>query len=124
MDKQFVEQKLKEITEKIVKEYQPEKIILFGSWAWGKPDSDSDIDLLVVKESTKARHERQSELRTILRLSGVPFDLLVYTHQELEERINVDRNLFLEDIIRNGRVLYSKSGFKIQLKRQPAELVL
>ena len=45
-----VQQKLKEITDKIVKEYKPEKIILFDSYAWGKPQEWSDIDLFVVKK--------------------------------------------------------------------------
>ena len=53
MDRVVFEQKLKEITDKIVKEYQPEKIILFGSWAWGEPHEWSDVDLFIIKRSEK-----------------------------------------------------------------------
>lgn len=54
-------QKLKKVTEKIVKEYKPEKIILFGSHAWGKPSRDSDVDLFIVKNSKKRRSDREYE---------------------------------------------------------------
>ena len=47
MSKKEIDKKIAEITDKIVKEFKPEKIILFGSYAWGKPNKDSDIDLLV-----------------------------------------------------------------------------
>ena len=123
MEKEKVNQTIETIVDKIVKAYQPEKIILFGSWAWGNPDEDSDIDLLVVKRSPKTRIERERELQSILFSREVALDLLVYTPEELEKNINSDRNLFLEDIVRNGRVLYSKIGFEIRLTHKPAELI-
>ena len=110
MDRAVVEQKLKEITEKIVKEYQPEKIILFGSWAWGEPGPDSDADLLIVARSSKPRLERELKLNAILYPREIPLDILVYTPDELEQSINKNRNLFLEDVVRNGKVLYARPG--------------
>lgn len=117
MEKEFFEQKLKEITDKIVKEYQPEKIILFGSWAWGEPTPDSDADLLVIKYSSKPRPQRENDLNEILFPRDIPLDALVYTPEEVEESINRNRNLFIEDIVRNGKVLYEKadSGISIAL---------
>ena len=44
------QEKIKEITDKIVNEFQPDKIILFGSYAWGEPDENSDVDLLVISK--------------------------------------------------------------------------
>jgi len=123
MDKALVEQRLKEVVEKIVKEYQPEKIILFGSWAWGKPGLDSDVDLLVVKRIVKPRLERERELNKLLFPRIIPMDLLVYTPEELERGVNESRNFFLEDIVRNGRALYTRPGFEIALYHKPAELV-
>lgn len=121
MDKVFVEQKLKEITDKIVKEYQPEKIILFGSWAWGEPGPDSDLDLLIVQESGKPRLERERELRKFLSPTGIALDILVYNPQELEKSINENRNLFIEDIVRNGKILYDKpeSTLTVTLPERP-----
>ena len=125
MDKEFVEQKLKDITDKIVKEYQPEKIILFGSWAWGNPGPDSDVDLLVVKRTAKSRSDRERELNGLLFPRVFPIDVLVYTPDELERSINENRNLFLEDVVRNGRVLYdAKPDSQLTLRHKPAELVL
>ena len=103
------EQKIPELKEKIVKEFDPEKIILFGSYAWGNPNDDSDVDLFIVKNSDMPRRERQAELRQKLFGSGVPMDLLVFTPDEINESINETRNLFIEDIVRNGRVIYEKS---------------
>lgn len=124
MEKVVIEEKIKEITDKIVREYQPEEIILFGSWAWGNPNEDSDIDLLVVMESNKPRIERQREIKNFIHLSDVPMDILVHTPRELEESINKNRNLFLEDIVHNGKVLYTNHGFHFSLLHEPAELVV
>ncbi|MEK7658033.1 MAG: nucleotidyltransferase domain-containing protein [Patescibacteria group bacterium] len=52
-------EKIQEITNKIVKEYNPRKIILFGSYAWGKPTEDSDVDLFIIKDSFDRRIERE-----------------------------------------------------------------
>lgn len=118
MNKENIEEKIKEITKKIVKEYQPEKIILFGSVAWGEPSSDSDIDLLVVKNSQDSRIDRQRELSKLLFRRDVALDVLVYTAEELEQGINENHNLFLEDIVRNGKILYAKSGSEIRIVHQ------
>ncbi|TSC78332.1 MAG: DNA polymerase subunit beta [Parcubacteria group bacterium Gr01-1014_33] len=123
MERIIVEQKIREVADKIVAEFQPEKIILFGSWAWGKPHEDSDVDLLVVKDSTRPRIERERELYALLPRRDIAMDVLVYTRRELEDKINRDRNLFLEDIVHNGTVLYSQSEDEIRLTHEPAELV-
>jgi predicted nucleotidyltransferase len=98
--------KIQEITKKIVKEYQPEKIILFGSYAWGKPTEDSDVDLLIIKNTTKRRFDRALEVRKKLFGDLPAIDLLVYTPKEVDKMINEDRNLFIEDVVNNGVVLY------------------
>lgn len=121
MEKAVIEEKINEIKDKIVREYKPEKIILFGSWAWGTPHADSDIDLLVVMESDKPRIERQRDVLDAIHPSYVPVDVLVHTPKELEESINKKGNLFLEDIVRNGKVLYTKpkSILTITLPHRP-----
>lgn len=103
-----VRQQLKTITNTIVREFDPEKIILFGSWAWGAPGPDSDVDLLVVKRTAIPRRERQRQLSRLLYPRRIAVDLLVYTPEELNERITKDRNLFLEDVVTNGKILYAR----------------
>ena len=115
--------KLKRSISKLLVESGVKRAALFGSFARGDASEDSDIDLLVVKRSPKTRIERERELQSILFSREVALDLLVYTPEELEKNINSDRNLFLEDIVRNGRVLYSKIGFEIRLTHKPAELI-
>lgn len=120
MDKSAVEQKIQAIVDKIVQEYQPEKIILFGSWAWGEPHEDSDVDLFIIKKTHQARLDRSRELQRILTHREVPLDFLVYTPEEVEESINENHNLFIEDIMRNGKVLYTRpdGGISITLPKR------
>jgi predicted nucleotidyltransferase len=120
------EEKIKKVTKKIVDEFQPEKIILFGSQVWGKANKDSDIDLFIVKRSSKKRIDRAREVR--LKLFGHKFpamDILVYTPEEVERSINEYKNLFIEDILRHGRVLYVKpeNPFTIKLPKRPLKIL-
>lgn len=123
-DRQTGERKIQEIAQKIVREYQPDKIILFGSWAWGTPGPDSDVDLLIVKKSEKRRIDRERDVGRILSGCLFPADVLVYTPEELEASINQNHNLFIEDIVRNGTMLYSRSDDMIRVVRQRPLLVL
>ena len=52
------EKSVKNITDTIVREFKPEKVVLFGSYAWGKPTKNSDIDLLIVKDDPKKIPEK------------------------------------------------------------------
>ena len=102
------QQKIKKVTEKIVKEYKPEKIILFGSHAWGKPHPDSDVDLFIVKNSKKRRFDRDYELRMKLFGYGFPpLDLLIYTPREVQKRLEIE-DFFIQDIFSKGKILYER----------------
>ena len=103
-----MEQKIVEVAEKIVKVYQPDKIILFGSWAWGKPNEDSDVDLFIIKKSSEKRIDRQRKLRKILFGNGFPaMDLLVYDPKEVGERMKM-KDIFLNKIFNEGKLVYEK----------------
>ncbi len=124
MFKKNVDKKINKMVREIVKEYQPEKIILFGSYAWGKPNEDSDVDLFILKNTDKPRLERERELRKSLFSSDFPLDIIVYTPKEAEKSINENRNLFIEDIVRNGKILYKKEGGKIRIAHNRPLIVL
>ena len=99
---------LQKITRKIVEKYKPEKIILFGSYAWGKPTEDSDIDLFIVKNSRKRKIDRERELRTVLFGNNFPaMDLLIYTPKEVEKRLFIE-DFFVKQILSEGEILYEK----------------
>ena len=88
-----------------MKEIKPEKIILFGSFAWGTPNKDSDIDLFIVKDSKLSRRERQINIRKLFLDFEMPADVLCYTNSELDKRLK-QKDLFVNKIINSGKVLY------------------
>lgn len=97
--------KIEEVVKKIVQEFEPEKIILFGSYAWGTPTNESDVDLLIIKEGNERRIEREQALRGKLFPSGIPLDVLIYTPDEVKKRLELG-DFFIEDIVKKGKVVY------------------
>jgi predicted nucleotidyltransferase len=95
------------VVEKIVKEYRPKKVILFGSYAYGKPAEDSDVDLLIIKNTDKRPIDRWIEVKKLLRDTSrsLPVSPLVYTEEEIEER-NAIKDFFIEEIFEKGEILY------------------
>jgi predicted nucleotidyltransferase len=96
-----------QLTARIVEAEEPEKIVLFGSYASGTATENSDIDLLVISRSPLPRREREVRLTRQLFGSGVPYDLLVLTPEQIEERLR--RNgPFIREILSTGRVVYQR----------------
>ena len=98
---------IQRITKKIASKYKPDKIILFGSYAYGKPTKDSDVDLLIIKK-TKARHiDRAIKIREIIKDENrfVAIEPLVYNPQEISKRIEMEDD-FIITIMEKGVVLY------------------
>lgn len=99
-------QKLKEITQRLVAEFAPERIILFGSHAWGHPGENSDVDLLVVvSESDMTPPRRAARAYRCLREVAVPLDILVRTREEVERTRHVPSSL-IHEVFERGRLLY------------------
>lgn len=103
--------KLKKITKRIVAHYSPEKIILFGSYAWGKPNKDSDFDLLIVKKEKKNLLKEQQKIREIID-GEIAADILVFTPKEIKKRLAMG-DFFFEDIIKKGKYFYGKREIKV-----------
>jgi len=101
---------IEDILQKIVAGYSPQKVILFGSHAYGQPDENSDIDLLIIKETKKRPIERWMEVKRLVRDRNrtVSISPLVYTPRELEERL-VIKDFFIEEVLEKGKVLYGSS---------------
>jgi uncharacterized protein len=98
---------IKQISEQIAREFQPEKIILFGSYAYGIPREGSDIDLLVIMPF-EGRHRAQA-VKIHERLdTWLPLELLVRRPEEIAERIEMD-DFFIREIVERGKVLYEAS---------------
>jgi predicted nucleotidyltransferase len=99
---------LDEIVDRLVAEFEPEQIILYGSHAWGVPHEDSDIDLLVIVAHSDERPIDRA-VRAHRCLGGVPFskDLLVKTRAEVDRFGRVPASLEAQ-ILSHGRVLYGR----------------
>jgi len=95
---------IKNLCQDIVREFKPEKIILFGSHAYGKPKIDSDIDLLVILPF-EGRHSEQGVKMRQRISSSIPIDLLVRTPAEIRESIKLN-DIFIKDIVENGKIIY------------------
>lgn len=97
---------IQKIVEKIRREYRPEKIILFGSYSYGKPTAESDVDLFIIKESDKRRIDRFCEVRRIIRgIKGISVQPVVFTKKEIAQRLRLEDNFFKE-VLEKGEVLY------------------
>jgi len=104
---QPVSETLPGVVQKIVQESQPEKIILFGSYAHGAPTPDSDVDLLVILSSSQSPRERFLKVARSLRPRLFPVDLLVKTPEEMERAVR-SGDFFLNEILDRGRVLHER----------------
>ena len=103
-----VKDTIQKILDKLVTGYAPQKVILYGSYAYGKPDRDSDIDLLIIKETTERFIDRWVTVQQILTGThpSIPVETLVLTPQEMERRLAIG-DQFVEENITRGEVLYA-----------------
>ena len=95
-----------ELADRIAREFNPNRIVLFGSYAWGKPTPDSDVDILVVVPFVGKSWKMASEIRKRLRPS-FPIDFIVRTPEQLQTRLNLGDD-FIRDITNEGKVLYEE----------------
>ncbi|MDI6736045.1 MAG: nucleotidyltransferase domain-containing protein [bacterium] len=98
-----------DIVEKLKNEYNPERIILFGSYGYGKPTDDSDVDLLIVKDTNESFHQRIVTVRRLLFTiqQGFGLDVIVINPEELAKRLEIG-DQFIEEITTKGEVLYAR----------------
>lgn len=87
----------------------PDRIILFGSAARGRPAPGSDLDILIIKRTDEPFARRAVHLRLALMHLNVPMDLLVYTPQEFDKYRELPGS-FADVVLREGRVLYERQA--------------
>jgi len=99
---------LPEITRRIMQTSNPEKIILFGSYARGEPKAESDLDILVIV--SEKRHLRQESLKVRRSLRGllVPVDIVIATSEQIR-RLGNTAGLIYQSALREGKVLYERA---------------
>ncbi|MCM8809705.1 MAG: nucleotidyltransferase domain-containing protein [Candidatus Omnitrophica bacterium] len=108
--KRNIEKIIQLIVKKLVEKYDPEKVILFGSYAYGNPTEDSDIDILIIKNTDKKRRvDRFVEVKRLLYNPDfyIPISPIVLTNQEVKERLEIGDD-FIEEILTKGKIVYEK----------------
>lgn len=74
------------VSQKLIEAYNPVAIYLFGSYAWGEPNENSDLDLIIlIKDTDEKPQKRIKPAYVALRGLGIPKDILVYTVEEFEK---------------------------------------
>lgn len=92
------------VARQIAERFHPQKIVLFGSYAYGTPTEDSDVDLLVILPfEGKGAHKSVEIIRSLDPL--IQLDLIVRTKEQLAERLQMN-DFFLREIMEKGKVLY------------------
>lgn len=96
------------LVKRLVSEYAPQKIILFGPYAFGRPNQDSDIDLFIIKETSEKLPQRMDRVRRLVTgiHRGIPFDPIILTPQEVDQRLKAG-DQFIAEIIQRGEVLHA-----------------
>ncbi len=107
-NRQNIRTEIDKIVRQVVAAYRPEKIILFGSYAYGNPDADSDLDLLIIKKTSQSFIDRLVQVRKILTdpNRSVPLETIVLTPEELNVRLKIG-DQFIQEIVTRGEVLYA-----------------
>lgn len=101
------EEKIQKMVDRIVEQFHPEKVILFGSHARGEAGPDSDVDLLVVMQVEGSRREKAVQIGVALQDIRVPKDIIVTTPETFEWRKEISGTIE-RPAYREGMVLYAR----------------
>jgi uncharacterized protein len=99
------------LSQQIIEKFQPDCIILFGSYAYGQPTEDSDIDLLVILPFEGLPVHKAIEIRQQVRPT-FPLDLMVRTAAQIQQRLEMG-DFFIQDVIEKGHVLYEANYARV-----------
>jgi len=103
-----VQKKIQEMAQRIVSQFAPEMIVLFGSHARGNAGPNSDVDLLVIKPVTGSRRQERLAMRIALRGMGMAKDVILVTPEEVETARELPGTL-IRSALREGKALYERS---------------
>jgi predicted nucleotidyltransferase len=98
--------RIRKVSERIAQEFAPDQIILFGSYAYGVPHEDSDVDLLVVLPFEGKAYRKAAETTAAVH-SGFPLDILARRPSDVERRYR-EADPLVRDALDRGRVLYER----------------
>jgi predicted nucleotidyltransferase len=100
--------KIKEVKDRLVREFNPEKIYIFGSYAWGNPTEDSDLDIMIITKKCEDKIKAMRKGIKSLRGIGIPKDIIVEGENEFME--NAKDSYRIENEVKSrGYLLYEKN---------------
>jgi predicted nucleotidyltransferase len=105
---------IRHVVDQIVERFHPAKIWLFGSFAYGTPTPDSDVDLLIAMDTPLRNVQQAVEIRKAVTFP-FPVDLLVRTPQQIAERLAVG-DVFFQEVLTKGIVLHETAGARVESK--------
>jgi predicted nucleotidyltransferase len=100
---------IRAVADKIARRFQPEQIVLFGSYAYGTPRPESDVDLLIIMDSPLRSRQHRLEISRALSPRPFPLDIVVRTPEEIRERLALG-DPFVKEITTQGKVVYERPG--------------
>ena len=106
--------RIQAFVDEVVRQFQPERVVLFGSYAYGRPSEDSDVDLLVIMPFRGSPNKKAVEIDLRVRRQFA-MDLLVRTPGTVRKRVRLG-DWFLREIMETGKVLYAKHGSTVGSK--------
>ena len=95
------------VVHQIVERFNPQRIILFGSYAWGNPHQDSDLDFLIIKKTDDPMLKRIVDVDRLFLRRDFAMDFLVYTPDQVKKRKEMG-DQFVANILNKGKLLYAK----------------
>jgi len=105
----IADKQINEISIKIIENINPERIIIFGSYAKGNYHDDSDLDLIIVKQSDLPKNKRGIEIRRLFYGLLIPMDLKIYTPEEFENELK-NKYSFLNTAIKDSKTIYERKA--------------
>ena len=104
-----IQEILDEVKRRIVPRFHPQRIILFGSYAGGRPGPDSDLDLLIVIEVEGSTRQKANEIDMLMADRSIPMDFIVLTPEQYERQKNIAGTI-ARQIEREGKVIYERAA--------------
>ena len=105
---------IKRFSDEVARRFRPRRIILFGSYAYGKPTEDSDVDLMVLMPRSRSKGRMSLKIRQALDYD-FPLDLLVRTPAEVRQRLRWG-DCFIQEVLSRGKVLYEGANTRVGQK--------
>lgn len=100
---------IQEAVKRLVKAYEPLQIYLYGAYAWGHPDEDDDLNMLVIIEASDRKiHQRGDKAFDTLLGLNIPTNIAIFTKQEFEASAK-DPNSLVQEVKTRGKVVYARS---------------